>query len=588
MKKLLLFLLLFFTQGYLFSQYHSIVVSDAHEQSGDTINTCQDTITFSVDRDFTSTFDDSTSIFTWDFGDGSDVETGAAYELDTIVYTYDEGGSYYVTLIIEEGTTSSSAIRPVRVSMIPKFDSTEIDIDHSICLGDTIILTGAAVADTFKYKPDTMVTESSAQLISDDYSYSSTITHNFYDLDETLKSADSLESVCINIEHSNMSDLQITLSCPNGTTVILKEYGGIADTYLGEPVDNEEYDSSPGTGYDYCWNNDPYFATMNEESGIYTFTYTDVTGVICYGQYHLSDYGSYASSESLDKLAGCPINGDWTITVTDSASTDNGYIYSWSLIFPDTIESVLWNWANTYSASDGIWDGDEISATSESVATAIPTEIGNNYYTYQITDDFGCAYDTTIIAEVTEALFTASSVTAVAGVSIEFESDTEWAVLYNWDYGDDETLLEAVEDTCSHAYEKGGYPDSLEYVVILEATSDQGCVSTDTVSVFISAPDSEFELKNIFTPNGDGINDYFQIEMSSSNNQLKSFDGRIFSRYGNRIFKWTEWEGENTGWDGKIGNRDAAPGVYFYVIIAEGEDGQTYKEKGFFYLMRDK
>ena len=100
--------------------------------------------------------------------------------------------------------------------------------------------------------------------------------------------------------------------------------------------------------------------------------------------------------------------------------------------------------------------------------------------------------------------------------------------------------------------------------------------------VFIDK-ESKLEVPNIFSPNGDGMNDFFQVEAQT----LKTFQGTIINRYGRKVFEWTDWENEDAGWDGRLnGSTKAVPGVYFYVIEAEGFDGQVYKLEGSLHLVR--
>lgn len=51
------------------------------------------------------------------------------------------------------------------------------------------------------------------------------------------------------------------------------------------------------------------------------------------------------------------------------------------------------------------------------------------------------------------------------------------------------------------------------------------------------------------------------------------------------MFRWTD---PSQGWDGKKGGKYVAPGVYFYVIEAEGSDGIKYKKKGAVNILRPK
>ena len=104
-------------------------------------------------------------------------------------------------------------------------------------------------------------------------------------------------------------------------------------------------------------------------------------------------------------------------------------------------------------------------------------------------------------------------------------------------------------------------------------------------------------IPNVFSPNGDGQNDYFQV----FGRTLKSFKGTIVSRWGKTLYEWTEFDDISKGWDGTInGGSDAVPGVYYYIIEAEGYDGVIYNSiegeglencencKGFLHLMREK
>jgi gliding motility-associated-like protein len=86
-----------------------------------------------------------------------------------------------------------------------------------------------------------------------------------------------------------------------------------------------------------------------------------------------------------------------------------------------------------------------------------------------------------------------------------------------------------------------------------------------------------FVLPNVFTPNGDGANDFFQLQ---SHMGLTDFTFAITNRWGNTIAVFTSPDFQ---WDG--GNQ--TEGVYFYRVTATGNDGQEYDLHGFFQLVRD-
>ena len=66
---------------------------------------------------------------------------------------------------------------------------------------------------------------------------------------------------------------------------------------------------------------------------------------------------------------------------------------------------------------------------------------------------------------------------------------------------------------------------------------------------------------------------------------LVKFNGTIFNRWGVEMFHWTN---PAEGWDGKKGGKYVTPGVYFYIIEAEGADGKKYNRKGDINILRSK
>jgi len=89
------------------------------------------------------------------------------------------------------------------------------------------------------------------------------------------------------------------------------------------------------------------------------------------------------------------------------------------------------------------------------------------------------------------------------------------------------------------------------------------------------------EVPNVFTPNGDGINDEFRVAYQS----LTKFEAWIYNRWGRLVYHWND---PQKGWDGNIGGKKAAEGAYFYVIKAVGSDGIKYLKKGDINLLRGK
>jgi len=105
------------------------------------------------------------------------------------------------------------------------------------------------------------------------------------------------------------------------------------------------------------------------------------------------------------------------------------------------------------------------------------------------------------------------------------------------------------------------------------------CNHTDSVVIRVS--ESALYAPNVFTPNGDGINDEFRVAYKS----IVEFNCWIFNRWGSKMFHFTD---PQKGWDGTVNGRPASEGAYFYVIKARGADGIDYNLKGDINLLRGK
>lgn len=103
------------------------------------------------------------------------------------------------------------------------------------------------------------------------------------------------------------------------------------------------------------------------------------------------------------------------------------------------------------------------------------------------------------------------------------------------------------------------FNDTGYYEVNLVVTNNSGC--TDTSSVVIHVME-DLVLPNIFTPNGDGTNDFFK-PISSGYDEYTLV---IFNRWGQQLYSGDK---ASRGWDGKtISGKEAPEGDYFYIFTA--------------------
>lgn len=99
---------------------------------------------------------------------------------------------------------------------------------------------------------------------------------------------------------------------------------------------------------------------------------------------------------------------------------------------------------------------------------------------------------------------------------------------------------------------------STKYTLL--TTSQSGCINMDDVFIKVLLLP---EIPNTFTPNGDGVNDTWDIKYLSS---YPSITLQVFNRDGNLVYNATSYI---SPWDGKYKNKDLPEGAYYYIITAK-------------------
>ena len=113
----------------------------------------------------------------------------------------------------------------------------------------------------------------------------------------------------------------------------------------------------------------------------------------------------------------------------------------------------------------------------------------------------------------------------------------------------------------------------------LEVISSNGCKATDVINVRVTQ-DIEVFIPNVFSPNGDGVNDFFTIFASEIITEISSL--RIFNRTGNLLFdgKSLVPGDETMGWDGKHRDQFMTSGVFIYQAVVKRRDGKLFPLQG--------
>jgi gliding motility-associated-like protein len=145
-----------------------------------------------------------------------------------------------------------------------------------------------------------------------------------------------------------------------------------------------------------------------------------------------------------------------------------------------------------------------------------------------------------------------------------------------WRFGDGDS---SKEFSPSHQYAVTG-----TYKVNLIFNQGNFCADTAENVYFIDGDSGQqVVIPNVFTPNGDGINDCYQVTGVSQ--KCDEYHILIFNRWGIPVYENTNG---NWCWDGKNqGGEDIPQGVYYYIITIKKKNGYQRKDHGTITLIRD-
>lgn len=275
--------------------------------------------------------------------------------------------------------------------------------------------------------------------------------------------------------------------------------------------------------------------------------------------------------------------GNYSVMVTDT----NGCLDSSTILItqpplfttaisPDTVICSGMSLTESISASGGtpgysyLW-----MPGGETTSTIITTPVFNITYTVQVSDGNGCTsapMNTSVtVVPMPTASFTVSPGGAVFfPETLCFVADPTNASSWLWNFGDN---TNGSTNSVCHDYSKMG-----SYCVTLIESSNGGCSdTTERCVVEVGA-----FIPNVFSPNGDGINDTFFIGLVAEG--ITHYSCEIYDRWGLKLIELVapmqEWEGRT------ISGSPLSDGTYYYVLsVSWGNDLNIHKE-GFITLVR--
>jgi len=162
--------------------------------------------------------------------------------------------------------------------------------------------------------------------------------------------------------------------------------------------------------------------------------------------------------------------------------------------------------------------------------------------------------------------------TIIVGESVHLDAWFADNFSYNWN--EDETLdVYDVADPWAFTLEDNTYTVTLH-------DSETECFNIENTYKIIVRPETTLEFPTVFTPNSDGVNDYFVVH-GWGIKELIEF--RVYNRWGELVFEGINLE---DGWDGTYQGEAQPNDTYIYVTSVRTWLGETLEKKGYINLVR--
>ncbi len=398
-----------------------------------------------------------------------------------------------------------------------------------------------------------------AQLVASGNFYETTTSYTTYPTNHSIYLFSDLSTGSISVSSGSATDTYNWYTYSNGTWN-LEQSGSSNSLYnlkeTGYKV--EEVDGSTVTNTYYCWTFKPEITSATIDTTEHTCSTISFTSSV-----------STQSKTYYDLSTNSAINLDYDLSYSWSSDPD-GDISSETSSEP-SIDAPYEE--TTYTLTVLAFGG----GLSKTASLDVEAKAVNADFEISVSDR---GNDNEIQTIDLDEL---NNFVGSAPVNVSLESTAEGTITdyeYNFikeasDEEDEYTYAPHLQSNTNFTFTEYGYY-SIELTV---SNYISGCSDTETKGS-LQVIEMAVEAPNVFTPNGDGVNDEFKVIYES----VKDFKMIILNRWGRKVFTTTN---PGDAWNGKIGGSKASEGVYFYYIDAKGyNDGEHITRRGNLHLIR--
>ena len=497
------------------------------------------TITFT---DKSTTTDGALATWIWDFGDG--VKDTVTAKNTIVSHTYAATGTDTVKLIVtnSDGCSSNVFVQPVAIYPLPVVD---------FAMPDVCLAQGSA-------------TFTDQSTIDDSTASGFTYLWNFGD--SNASAANPNTSTLQNPTHTYTAAAYY-----NVTLTVTSKYGCSVSKTQQFTVNgsNPVAAFSVENNNDLCSSNDVIF---DDKSSV---GFGNITQIIWYFDYNNNPtdtaiytlatmpadkkyHHQYPLSNSVNPQSydvrmvvysgssqSCANQVDATITVNGNPSVTVSNIDN---ICQDADPVQIPVNTGVYTGT-GVFSGPGVSSTglfSPGIAG-----LGSHTINYVFTATNGCTYSTSqqINVQETPVIKVDSVFTILQGGQINFNATAPGeGFTYKWSPSTGLSNPDILNPVASPS-------DNTQYMLTVTTADNCSAIAHVTVNVLLN-----IVVPNAFTPNGDGINDFWEIQHLDS---YPNCTVQIFNRYGEKLYYSV---GYPIPWDGKYKGSNLPSGTYYYII----------------------
>ncbi len=459
------------------------------------------------------------------FYDNNNVEIARLAMAGTATQSHTVGvlaaGNYNYTVIEERGDCASTAITiQVTVKAVPSAPATFND--SPVCEGDDVFVQASAI-------------QGGSYFWTGPNGFTSTLAS--FSLPNATASQAGTYDVAVTVDGCTSASASTTVTI-NARPVL----GAVSsNSPLCEGDTLSLTTANPSTALAYAWTGPNGFAATTSNAG--------VNGV------REIDHQGFYSLVATDAATGCS-SAPLSTLVMITALPDAGMASSNSpvCIGDDLQLSVESVFGATYA-----WEGpDGFTATTRAPSITGVTSDADGSYTVTVTVGNCSSVYTTAVEILAPAVVNAGVDTTIE-LGTPYRLQATGTALYNW------TPATNLDNPTSSSPVFNA-PSVGSYTFSVLGTTTRGCTATDDVTInVIRPPLQDLKIVDLFTPNGDGINDFWRVDVLQDAS-VGPYTLQIITRGGIEVLNTQNYQND---WYGRLNGQNLPDGTYWYIIYFE-------------------